>query len=69
MKPRDYTGITDHGATTVRDIAQEDHPAVHVEELSRESVPGKVSGSWVFKGTRLAVATVTETSKISASMK
>ena len=25
-----------------------------------ESIPGKVSGAWVFKGTRLAVATVIE---------
>ena len=25
-----------------------------------ESVPGKVSGSWVFRGTRLPVATVVE---------
>jgi uncharacterized protein (DUF433 family) len=25
-----------------------------------ESVPGKVSGAWVFKGTRLPVATVIE---------
>ena len=25
-----------------------------------ESIPGKVSGAWVFKGTRLPVATVIE---------
>ena len=37
--------ITDHGAAAVRDIGQQDHPAVHVEELSRESVPGKVIDS------------------------
>ena len=28
-----------------------------------ESIPGKVSGAWVFKGTRLPVATVIENLK------
>ena len=32
-----------------------------------ESIPDKLSGAWVFKGTRLPVATVIETSRTSAS--
>jgi hypothetical protein len=34
-----------------------------------ESVPGKVSGAWVFRDTRLPVATIIETLKIRASKK
>jgi len=33
-----------------------------------ESVPGKVSGAWVFKGTRMPVATVFENLEAGASI-
>lgn len=33
-----------------------------------ESVPGKVSGAWVFRGTRMPVATVFENLEASASI-
>jgi uncharacterized protein (DUF433 family) len=33
-----------------------------------ESVPGKVSGAWVFKGTRMPVATVFENLQAGASI-
>jgi len=33
-----------------------------------ESVPGKVSGTWVFKGTRMPVATVFENLQAGASI-
>ena len=35
---------------------------------SVESVPGKVSGAWVFKGTRMPVATVFENLQAGASI-
>ena len=34
-----------------------------------ESVPGKVSGAWVFRGTRMPVATVFENLKSAATMR
>jgi len=33
-----------------------------------ESIPGKVSGTWVFRGTRMPVATVFENIKVGASI-
>jgi uncharacterized protein (DUF433 family) len=33
-----------------------------------ESIPGKVSGAWVFKGTRMPVATVFENLEAGASI-
>ena len=34
-----------------------------------ESIPGKVSGTWVFRGTRMPVATVFENLEAGASIK
>ncbi len=34
-----------------------------------ESIPGKVSGAWVFRGTRMPVATVFENLEAGASIK
>jgi len=36
--------------------------------LAVESVPGKVSGAWVFRGTRMPVATVFENIEAGASI-
>jgi uncharacterized protein (DUF433 family) len=33
-----------------------------------ESIPGKVSGAWVFRGTRLPVATIFENLEVGASI-
>jgi uncharacterized protein (DUF433 family) len=33
-----------------------------------ESIPGKVSGAWVFRGTRMPVATVFENLEVGASI-
>jgi uncharacterized protein (DUF433 family) len=33
-----------------------------------ESIPGKVSGAWVFKGTRMPIATVFENLEAGASI-
>jgi uncharacterized protein (DUF433 family) len=46
-------GITEQEAKTMAVLDWSQCPAV-------ESVPGKVSGAWVFRGTRLPVATVIE---------
>jgi uncharacterized protein (DUF433 family) len=34
-----------------------------------ESIPGKVSGAWVFRGTRMPVATIFENLEAGASIK
>jgi uncharacterized protein (DUF433 family) len=48
-------------ATRSRTIARCRGAALDRSECSAvESVPGKVSGAWVFKGTRLPLATVIE---------
>ena len=52
------------GVVTVWGIMEQEAKAMAVLDWSQcpavESVPGKVSGAWVFRGTRLPVATVIE---------
>src|SRR5438309_4570591 len=52
-RPTQFAVIWGPGVQTMASLDWSQCPAV-------ESIPGKVSGAWVFKGTRLPVATVIE---------